>query len=165
MRKIYYLFAQLAIFSAITLLLSLLLIGCGSRKVQKSQIKEETKTEISDNTKIETKTETKTDVIVINENDELTIEPIDTIKPMTINGKQYKNARIRHKKSSVKAIDKTIVNVAKNENKDVTIIQKTKKEASAKNVERKAGYWWLLWFLLIIPIWFVYRYFNFSSFI
>lgn len=145
------------ILALMVLLVPMLLLSCGARKVQKSQTKQETKTEITDNTKTETKTETKTDVIVINENDEITIEPIDTVKPMIINGKEYKNARIRHKKSSAKAIDKTIVNVVKNENKDVQIKQEVKKEISIKNSERKASYYWLLWFLLIIPIWWLWK--------
>lgn len=141
----------------LALLGAIFLSSCGSRKVNKSETKEqeqksekitlETETRITDNTKI-------VDTSIC---DEIEIVPVDNTLPFTINGKEYKNAKIRHKKS------KNNISI----NKDVKIQHKAKKEGivmvkrnriiEVKQTERKESYWWLLWFLLLIPIYFAYK--------
>jgi hypothetical protein len=133
------------------------LFSCGSRQVQKSETKEDIKTEIKEVAKAETQTQTNVNVISVTENDEIVIEPIDTIKPMVVNGKEYKNARIKHKKNKSNVIDKTIVKVDEKAVKTTEIKQETKKKESKKNTERKQSFWWLLWLLLLIPIYWLWK--------
>jgi len=141
----------------LALITVIFLTSCGSRKVQKSETKEqeqktekitlETETRVTDNTKI----------IDTSTTDEIEIIPVDNTLPFTIDGKEYKNAKIRHKKS------KNNISI----NKDVKIQHKAKKESivmvkknkiiEVKQTERKESYWWLLWFLLLIPIYFAYK--------
>ena len=82
------------------LFILLLLVGCGSRKVNKSNTETKEKSEIIivDSLKIAIKTDSNTEI----QTNEFTIEPIDSIKPIIIidsQGKKtsYINARIKHK--------------------------------------------------------------------
>jgi hypothetical protein len=137
----------------LTLFLSILLIGCGSRKVKKS-IETEKKTE----TETVKTNEVKTDNTKINVSevfDETIIEPIDTVAPMIVNGKTYKNARLRHRNKKVNTI--VIKDI-----KEVKTIVKQAKKSNLKEVIKKdikktsfSFWWWLL--LLIIPIYYLYR--------
>lgn len=137
----------------LTLFLSILLIACGSRKVKKS---------IETEKKIETETvktdEVKTDNTKINVSevfDETIIEPIDTVAPMIVNGKTYKNARLRHRNKKVNTI------VVKDIKEVKTIVKEAKKSKSKEIIKKDikktsfSFWWWLL--LLIIPIYYLYR--------
>jgi hypothetical protein len=85
------------------------------------------------------------------------IEPIDTTKEMVVNGKKYTNSRIKWKKTAkVKKLVEN-KNVVKTERKAVKIDIKQEKKAQEMKSERKSSYWWLLWFLLIIPIYICYN--------
>ena len=82
------------------LFILLLLVGCGTRKVNKSNTETKEKSEITivDSLKKEIKTDSSTEI----QTNEFTIEPIDTIKPIIIIDSQGKktsilNARIKHK--------------------------------------------------------------------
>ena len=139
------------------LLGAIFLTSCGSRKVNKSETKEqeqktekftlETETRVTDNTKI----------IDTSTTDEIEICPVSDSLPMVVNGITYKNAKITRKKT------KNNISI----NKDVKIQHKAKKEGvvmvkrnriiEVKQIERKECYWWLLWFLLLIPIYFAYK--------
>lgn len=139
------------------LLGAILLTSCGSRKVNKSETKEqeqkmekitlETETRVTDNTKI----------IDTSTTDEIEIIPIDNTLPITVNGKKYTNSRIKWKKN------KNNITI----NKDVKIQHKAEKSGlktvkrdliiERKVIDRKQSYWWLLWFLLLIPAYYVWR--------
>jgi hypothetical protein len=124
----------------------LLLVGCGSRKVIVD--KQETKTQIEAKTEIKIVDKTKLiDTTVI---DELEIIPIDTLKPIVIDGKTYFNAKIKHVKTkkhiSINNDIKSEVKHVKSESKKVAI--------KHKEIEKTFNYWWLL---LLIPIYYVYR--------
>lgn len=117
----------------LTLLLLLILTSCSSTQKIKSKSVEETKTEslvtAKDNSNTTTNTESNTVTIDTTNTDETVIEPIDNSKEFTINGKTYKNARIKTKKvkSGVSVVNSE--KVAKNEQKDV----KTTVEAKVEN--------------------------------
>ena len=142
--------------SKIILLFSLFwLVGCSTRKVQKSsEAVQETKTEA---VKID---EVKTDATKINvvENcDETIIEPIEPNSPMIVDGKVYKNARLRRQN---KKVETNIV-------KDIKEVKTTKKQAEKKTSHevikkeiQKKSVSWLWWFLLVIPIYYLYRKFK-----
>ena len=139
------------------LIATIILTSCGSRKVAKSETKEqeqktekitlETKTRVTDNTKI----------IDTSTTDEIEIVPVDNTLPFTVNGKEYKNAKIRHKKSKNNITINKDVKVQHNAQKEAVMMVKRNKVIEVKQTERKESYWWLLWFLLLIPIYFGYK--------
>ena len=144
------------------LFVGFLLVGCGSRKVQKStEAIKETTTEATKIVEVETD---NTKINIVENCDETIIEPIDTIAPMVVDGKVYKNARLRrvNKKVNTKIVKdtkqvKTTVKQAK---------KKTSHEIIKKDIQKKSVscWWWLL--LLLIPIYYLYRkYKNFIWFI
>jgi len=128
--------------------------SCSIRKFEKStEAQKETTTEA---TKIdEVKTDNTTTNIVEN-CDEIIIEPIDTIAPMVIDGKVYKNARLKRKNKKVNII------IAKDIKEVKTTVKQAKKKASheivKKDIKTKSVSWWSWWWLLlIIPIYYIYR--------
>jgi tyrosyl-tRNA synthetase len=93
--------------------------SCGSRKVETNKIKESINLEATEKT-VETENKTtQTKTVIIAENDEIEITPIDNSKMVVVNGKEYKNARIRVLKS-----------------KNNTVIQETKKEAKKQEKQK-----------------------------
>lgn len=132
-----------------------LCLSCGSRKTQKSNVTELSKVKQTakvDNN-IETKKETQT--VINDETNELEITPIDTSKVLIVNGKIYKNAKVKlvNRKLQTKTDSKeTIKDKTKSENKAVTA---TKKEVKTNNTERKSNPFTTLLWLLIPAIGFV----------
>jgi predicted RND superfamily exporter protein len=95
--------------------------------------------------------------VEIDSTSEMIIEPIDTTKEMVVNGKKYTNSRIKWKKTAkVKKLVEN-KNVVKTERKAVKIDIKQEKKAQIKNIDKQASYFWLLWFLLLIPLWYFLR--------
>jgi hypothetical protein len=135
------------------LFICFLLIGCSSRKVQKStETQKETTTEA---TKIDEVKIDNTKINIIENCDEVIIEPIDTIAPMVVDGKVYKNARLRRVNKKVN------INIVKDIKEAKTTIKQAKKKTSheviKKDIQKKSVSWWWLWFLLIIPIYYLFR--------
>lgn len=138
----------------LALLGAIFLSSCGSRKVQKSETKEqeqktekitlETETRVTDNTKI---VDTST-------TDEIEISPVSDTLPMIVNGITYKNAKIRRKKSKNNISITKDVKVQHKAQKEGVVMVKRNKVIEVKQIERKQSYWWLLWLLLLIPIWY-----------
>ena len=148
------------------LFLLLLLVGCGARKVNKSNTETTTKSEITvvDSTKIETKEDIEATICT----DEFEITPIDTIKPLVIIDSQGKkttilNGRIKKRTqiSRFKALKSTTLHNTRKTQKTAT--QTTK--ASVKHVERKEPFGWLWLILIIAVILYIYRRFFISRFI
>jgi hypothetical protein len=141
----------------LALITAIFLTACGSRKVQKSETKEqeqktekitlETETRVTDNTKI---VDTST-------TDEIEICPVSDTIPMVVNGITYKNAKIkRSKKKNNISIVKDVKVQHKVQKSDLKVV-KSNRIIEVKQTERKESYWWLLWFLLLIPVYFVYK--------
>jgi hypothetical protein len=141
----------------IFILVSLILFGCGSRKVAIQEIKKDSLSQI--NTKIVTKEETNISIKNDIYTDEFTITPLDTCKDIVVNGITYKNVVLRYKKvkdNSLHIEKKTIV---KNElKKELT---KTSVKEFKKDIDRKQNYWNYLWLLLIPIIYYLYKRFRF----
>lgn len=133
----------------LALSLLVLLCSCGSRKVQKSSIKEEIKTEQSttENKDIEIKTDTQT--VINDESQEIEITPIDTAKVLIINGKTYKNAKVKilNRKTETKIDSKeTIKDKTQTQIKAITA---AKKQVKTKDIEKKSNpFTPLLWLLI-----------------
>jgi len=138
------------------ILILLLLVGCGTRKVNKSNTETTTKTEvtISDTTKIVTNTAYNIETI----KEDFDIEPIDTCKAIVIidnNGKKtsYINAKIRHKRQT--SLNKTLKNEIVQSSHKENIKQTTQTKTSEKQIERKASIiteFWYLWLILLLII-------------
>lgn len=148
---------------AMTIVFSL--FSCGSRKVEKSktEITEKAKTESTkvDSSTTTTNTQANTKIVDSSQIDEIEIVPIDSTKEMVVNGKTYKNAVLRHKKTKNNKTSEQLVNKSETKQNSVIEVSKSetekKTEVEVKNIERKSSYWWLLWFLLLIPIYYVYK--------
>jgi len=138
----------------LALITAIVLTSCGSRKISKSETKEqeqktekitlETETRVTDNTKIVDSSTT----------DEFEISPISDTLPMVVNGITYKNVKIRHKKSKNNISIVKDVKVQHNAQKEAVVVAKSNRIIEVKQTERKNSYCWLLWFLLLIPIWY-----------
>jgi hypothetical protein len=141
----------------LALIIGILLTSCGSRKVQKSETKEQEQKTVKITLETETKVTDNTKIIDTSTTDEIEIVPIDNTLPFTVNGKEYKNVKIRHKKS------KNNISIVKDEKvqhkaqKEGVMMVKRNKIIEVKQTERKDSYWWLLWFLLLVPIYILYK--------
>ena len=133
------------------LIFLLLLTSCGTRKVNKSieEIKQDKIETVQNNIQVKENVAIK----VIDSTDEIFIEPIDSIKPMVIDGKSYLNVKIKHKKRKVNTsivLDKTTSDTSKKK-----IIEKTEAVKDIKIIERKTSLvtqlWWL-WLLILLFI-------------
>lgn len=143
----------------ITMML-LLLTSCGSRKVNKTEIKETEKTEVKEVTQTKTDVTDNTKIIDTSTSDEIEIVPIDNSKPIVVNGKSFFNVKIKRKKSKNNITTQKNIIVAKNEQKEVKTASVKQKVIEVKQIERKNNYWWILLFLLLIPIYFGYKKFK-----
>jgi uncharacterized protein YcfL len=139
-------------------LITFLIVGCGSRKVNKSVTKEETQIEILDTSKTETKTDTNTKVITCFESDEITIVPIDSTKEIFVNGKTYRNVVLKHKKVKANKVVEQSKKEVKIEQKAVKTNIKKQTQIEVKQID-KEPFNFLVWFwlLLLIPIYLLYR--------
>ena len=139
------------------LITAIVLTSCGSRKVQKSETKETEKTEIKTEEKTETKLTDNTKIVDTSTTDEIEIVPVDNSLPFTINGKEYKNVKIRHKKSKNNITINKDVKVQHNAQKEGLVTVKRDLIIERKVIDRKQSYWWMLWFLLLIPVYYLWR--------
>jgi len=139
------------------LFLLLILTSCGSRKTNTDKVKEVQKIETSETITDKSIIETNVKVIDCTDTQEQIIEPIDNTKEIVIDGKTYRNVRFKtlKKKNNISTTQKEVIqnNVIKKANTKA----ETKIDKKVKQTERKSSYWWLLWFLLIIPIYYLYR--------
>ena len=135
----------------------LVMTSCGSRKVNKSKTQETEQKEVKTELIIETKVIDNTKILDTSTSDDIEICPVSDTIPMVVNGITYINAKIKRskKKNNISIVKDVKVqqNVQKRDLKTV----KTNKVVETKQTERKQSYWWLLWFLLLIPIYIIWR--------
>jgi len=153
----------------IYILVSIIFISCGSRKVNKSDVKIEEKqtseTTIQTNTTTNIKQKDSNITIIDKSEEEFIIEPIDTSKEIVVNGKTYKNVKIRHKKikdnstyQNTKIVSK---NVLKHEIKHNKSNKVNNKRITNKKIDKKESlvkYFYLLLLIILLYIIFKYRY-------
>jgi hypothetical protein len=110
--------------------------------------------------------ETKTDSVVVEKKDSVSVQqnaisikesidefeivPIDTAKPLIIEGKKYFNAAIRLKKTNREVVDTTKIVVAKSEERTIEVKKEEEKKSVDKKVEKKSFTFIWLWILLIV---------------
>ena len=141
------------------ILLSFLLLSCASRKV--AVTKTEVETHI-DSTVVEKKdsVSVQQNAISIKEDiHEVEIVPIDTTKPLVIDGKEYFNATVRLKKTRRHVVDTSKLTVSKSVENTVSVKKDVKEKLFEKKVDKKANYFVFLWVaLFLLALWFVKRY-------
>ena len=139
------------------LFLLLLLASCSTRKVEtnKEVIKEESKIEMKDKsiTKVDDTTSTK----IVEDNDIFIIEPVDSTKEMIVEGKKYKNTRLRHEKKKVVSDiqNKKIVE----KKADIAVKIEGKKESVKKDkvIKRTSPHWFVYIIILIIIVAYAFK--------
>lgn len=147
------------------LFILLLLVSCGSRKVNKSNTETKEKSEIIiiDSLKKEIKTESSTEI----QSNEFEIEPIDSIKPIIIidaQGKKtsYLNARLKYKQETKR--NKTLKNELVQRSRKTNIKAEKRTQIEVKQIERKesiiTSLWWLWLLIILVIIYYVNRKFR-----
>ena len=144
----------------ILIILIFLLTSCATRKVniEKIDIKKdsvvETKVIV---TTVENKIKTdSTNIVTTIDNSEITITPIDTCKEIVVDGKIYKNVVLKIKKNKVNTLYTN--NKKESNNKRVDSVVTTKIEVKervvgkTKVIDKKANYWFLFYWLILILI-------------
>jgi hypothetical protein len=144
----------------ILIVLIFLLTSCATRKVniEKVDIKKdsiaETKVAV---TTVENKIKTdSTNIVTTVDNSEITITPIDTCKEIVVDGKIYKNVVLKIKKNKVNTLYTN--NKTESNNKRVDSVVTTKIEVKervvgkTKVIDKKANYWFLFYWLILILI-------------
>ena len=143
----------------ILILLSFLLFSCASRKVAVTKTQVETHI---DSTVVEKKdsVSVQQNAISIKEDiDEIEIVPIDTAKPLIIDGKQYFNATVRLKKTRRHVVDSSKSTVSKSIENKISVKKDIKAKGFEKKVDKKANYSMFLWIILILlALWFARKY-------
>jgi hypothetical protein len=147
------------------LFILLLLVSCGSRKVNKSNTETKEKSEIIivDSLKKEIKTDSSTEI----QSNEFEIEPIDSIKPIIIidaQGKKtsYLNARLKYKQETKR--NKTLKNELVQRSRKTNIKAEKRTQIEVKQIERKesiiTSLWWLWLLIILVIIYYVNRKFR-----
>jgi len=152
-----------------TLLLSLLLISCGAKTVNKEQTKTDSTAIATQVIKTDSTATDSTSIKFDVTTEEVCIEPVDSTKPIEITNAQgkitkYKNARLSHRKRK----DNTIVVNEKSVSKivvdSVTNEIEVNKIESSKVVYKEQFSWikfildlWWLWLLIILACYLAYK--------
>ena len=137
----------------------LLLFSCASRKVDVSKTSVETKVDSSVVTKVDGTYVKDNNIFTEETVDEVEYKPLDSLKPMVINGKSYANIIIKSKKKHSVKTDKTKAIAKVSSAKKLNVKREGKKESFEKHVKKETNYWMYLWFLIpIIIIWLLEKY-------
>lgn len=143
----------------IFIILVLLITSCASRKVDVSKSSIETKVDSSVIVKIDGTYVKEANVAIVENYEELEYKPIDSLKPMVIDGKSYINTIVKSKKKKTVKIDKTKEIAKVSSVKKINVKKDDVKKGYVKKVDKKTNYYVLLWLLLpILIIWFLEKY-------
>ena len=147
-----------------TLLLSLLLISCGAKTVNKEEKKTDSTAVVTQVSKTDSTSTDSTSIKFDVTTDEVCIEAVDSTKPIEITNAQgkvtkYKNARLSHRKRkdntivvNEKSVSKIVVDSVTNEI-EVNKIESSKivykEQFNWGTFMMQTWYWWLLILLII----------------
>ena len=131
--------------------LSLLVFSCSTKKVAISKSVVDTHT---DSVVVQ-----KKDSVVFQQNaisikediNEIEIVPIDSTKPVVIEGREYFNATVKIKKNKREVVDSTKTAVAVSDYKQTEVNKEESKETYEKSLDMKPSALNMAW-LLLIPI-------------
>ena len=131
--------------------LSFLVFSCSTKKVAISKSVVDTHT---DSVVVQ-----KKDSVVFQQNaisikediNEIEIVPIDSTKPVVIEGREYFNATVKIKKNKREVVDTTKTSVAVIDYKQTEVSKEESKETYEKSLDKKPSALNMVW-LLLIPI-------------
>jgi hypothetical protein len=131
--------------------LSLLVFSCSTKKVAISKSVVDTRT---DSVVVQ-----KKDSVVFQQNaisikediNEIEIVPIDSTKPVVIEGREYFNATVKIKKNKREVVDTTKTSVAVIDYKQSEVTKEETKQDYEKSVDKKPSVMNMTW-LLLIPV-------------
>ena len=133
------------------------LISCASRKVttDKTDIKKDSivETKVKVITIENEKKSDSTNIILVVDNNEFTITPIDTTKEIIVEGKHYKNVilTIKKNKTNVSYSNKNKESYTKSKDSTSTnkIVKKEIIKTKQKKIDKKQNYWGFILLLLL----------------
>ena len=134
--------------------------SCASRKVSVEKLNAKSDSIVNTEVKvvtIENKIKTDSTNITTNiDSSEITITPIDSSKTIIVDGKSYKNVVLNIKRSKTNSLYTNNKKEVQVRQKDSTVVTETKvkKQTTNKNktIDKKANYWYLLYWLILISI-------------
>jgi len=156
----------------VIILLSLLLISCGAKTVNKEEKKTDSTAVVTQVIKTDSTATDSTSIKFDVATEEIIIEAVDSTKPIEITNNEgkvikYKNARLSKKKRKDNTIVVNEKTVAKIVVDSVTNEIEVNKVVSSKVVYKEQFNWgtfmiqtWYWWLILILIIYVVYRYYK-----
>lgn len=148
----------------ILILYFLILTSCVARKTDVSKTDSEIKTDSTSVAKKETVTTQDNHISITKSTDELEIIPIDTTKSIEVDGKVYKNVKLKYKKTKKVLVDTTKIKVAKKTSVEVKVEKAASVKVFKKEIDKKADYsiyfWWFLILLLFSLGFYIYKRIN-----
>ena len=142
------------------------LISCASRKVtaDKNDIKKDSivETKVKVITIENEKKSDSTNIILVIDNNEFTITPIDTTKEIIVEGKHYKNVilTIKKNKTNVSYSNKNKESYTKSKDSTSTnkVVKTEVSKTKQKKVDKKQNYWvFILPILLLIILYLLWQ--------
>jgi len=141
------------------------LASCASRKVQTNIVETKTDSIVEQKDTVAIKIIDSVSIVKDITIDEITITPLDTCKPFTVDGKVYKNVVIKIKKTKDNSLYSEKKTVSKNASKKQ--LKRVTKAANSKTKQtiRKSNpfKYFILLFILIVILFLAYKYFNKTS--
>ncbi len=141
------------------------LASCASRKVQTNIVETKTDSIVEQKDTVAIKIIDSVSVVKDITIDEITITPVDTCRPFTVDGKVYKNVVIKIKKIKDNSLYSEKKTVSKNASKKQ--LKRVTKAANSKTKQtiRKSNpfKYFILLFILIVILFLAYKYFNKTS--
>lgn len=141
----------------ISIISVLVIVSCGSRKVETAKIAIDTKVDSVVATKVDGTYVQNNNVITSEDCEELEYKPLDSTKVMVIEGKSFFNTIIKAKKKFKKSIDTTKMQSKVSISKKEQVIKTDKTKAKEVKVDRKANYYNYLWLLILPVLYFLYK--------
>ena len=134
----------------IFILFIILLSSCSSRKVVVNKVDNEVKVDSVSTVKVDGTYTKETNVFIKESVSELEYKPIDSLKPMVIDGKEYINTIIKSKQSNKNIIDTTKTKVVVNTENKVVLKKEVKEQVLNKDIKKEINYFSYLLFILFI---------------
>jgi hypothetical protein len=141
------------------------LASCASRKVQTNIVETKTDSIVEQKDTVAIKIIDSVSVIKDITIDEITITPLDTCKPFTVDGKVYKNVVIKIKKTKDNSLYSEKKTVSKNTSKQqLKRVTKATNNKTKQTVRKSNPFkYFILLLILIVVLFLAYKYFNKTS--
>lgn len=134
------------------LVILIVFFSCGSRKVSIEKENITSKKDSSFASKIEIKTIKENNISIVEVFDDIEIIPIDTTKSILVDGKEYRNVKIKKKRKTTKAKDTTKTSSVKKEESKGNVKSNEEKVVKRKEVDKKEALSFIIYSLLAIFI-------------